>query len=492
MKNDPFTYEEMSPVKILIEKRNSIAECYDKLAAKRDKWIRRNKYYYNFTKKVLKHIVEPESRVLQIKCETGYYLNAVNPKFGMGIDFSSKMIEIAKKKYSHLNFGVRDLEDFSLSQSCSKPFDYILLNNCLGDVIDISKLFSNLKGHTKSRTRLVIMTYNRLWQPLLSLASFLRLKIKQPTQNWLSKNDLENLLYLSGYEIVKKIDIILFPKYFPIISFLLNNVIARLPLFKCLCLNNVFVVKKIKEQHNYSDYSVSIIIPCKNEKGNIKSAVDRIPKMGKHTEIIFCDDKSDDGTLEEVNHHIALNPDKDIKIVPGPGICKAKNVWAGFEVAKGDILMILDADLTVIPEELPYFFNAIVEGKGEFINGCRLVYPMNEKAMKFFNVLGNKFFSILFSFIMEQKIKDTLCGTKVLWREDYLRIKKYIGKWGYEDLWGDYDLLFGATKINLKVVDLPVHYFDRTYGDTKMTRVINNGFRMLRISINALFKLRFY
>ena len=152
--------------------------------------------------------------------------------------------------------------------------------------------------------------------------------------------------------------------------------------------------------------------------------------------------------------------------------------------------MILDADLTVIPEELPLFFNAIVEGRGEFINGSRLVYPMNENSMKFFNVIGNKFFSLLFSYILDQKVKDTLCGTKVMWRKDYFRIKKFIGKWGTEDLWGDYDLLFGAAKINLKIIDLPIHYFDRVYGKTKMTKVIKNGVRMLKISIAALFKLK--
>lgn len=472
---------------ILDERRKFITECYDKVASQRDKWIKKNSYYYKHIKRVLGFIIEPQSSVLQIKCETGYHLDAVNPKFGLGIDYSAKMVEVARSKYPHLNFEVQDLENIKTS----KKFDYILLAHTLGDIIDVQKSLSNLKRATNSKTRVVIVGYNRLWQPILNLATFLKLKIKQPTQNWLSINDIENLLHLTGYEIVKRFHIILFPKYIPIISNFLNNIVARLPIAKTLCLNYVLVAKKITNRTNYSDYSVSVIVPCKNEKGNIENAVRRIPAMGKHTEIIFCDDKSEDGTAAEVLRVIQCYPDKDIKLFYGPGICKATNVWTGFEKAQGDILMILDADLTVIPEELPYFFKAIVEGKGEFINGSRLVYPLQGNAMKFFNVVGNKLFSLLFSYIMGQKIKDTLCGTKVLWREDYFRIKKYIGQWGIKDLWGDYDLLFGATKLSLKVIDLPVHYFDRTYGQTKMTNVVSNGLRMLKISLAALRRLRF-
>ncbi len=263
---------------------------------------------------------------------------------------------------------------------------------------------------------------------------------------------MEDFFRLTGYETVKSFNLVFFPKYIPLISSLLNKIIARLPLFKYLCFHYVNVARKISDRRNYSDYSVSVIIPCKNEKGNIENAARRIPDMGRHTEIMFCDDKSDDGTAEEIRRVKKYFHNRDIKFVQGPGVCKAKNVWAGFETAECDILMILDADLTVIPEELPYFFNSIVEGKGDFINGSRLVYPMHENAMTFKNVIGNYFFSLLFSYILNQNIKDTLCGTKVLWRDDYYRLKKYIGFWGIDDLWGDYDLLFGATKINLKII----------------------------------------
>jgi glycosyltransferase involved in cell wall biosynthesis len=232
-----------------------------------------------------------------------------------------------------------------------------------------------------------------------------------------------------------------------------------------------------------------VIIPCRNERGNVQSAVERIPSMGKHTEILFCDDKSTDGTGEEVLRMQSLYPEKDIRLIQGPGICKAENVWTGFRAARGDVLMILDADLSVMPEELPMFVRALLNGRGDFVNGSRLIYPMQQGAMKFANMIGNKFFGFVFSFLLDQRIKDTLCGTKVLWRKDWARIEKNLGSWGIKDLWGDYELLFGASKLHLEIVEMPVHYQERIYGVTKMTKVFSNGMRMLRISWHAWFRL---
>ena len=247
----------------------------------------------------------------------------------------------------------------------------------------------------------------------------------------------------------------------------------------------VLVSRPITPPRDPTEVGVSVIIPCKNEEGNIESAVQRIPQMGRHTEIIFCDDKSTDGTADQVRRMQKRCPDRDIKLVEGPGICKADNVWAGFDAAQQDVLMILDADLTVMPEELPLFFHALAQGKGEFINGTRLVYPMQKMAMRTGNMVGNSFFSRFFTLILGQPIRDTLCGTKVLWRSDWRRIKPLIGAWGVKDRWGDYELIFGAAKRHLKIHDLPVHYQERIYGSTKMVRVFCNGMNMLRMSLNA-------
>jgi glycosyltransferase involved in cell wall biosynthesis len=321
------------------------------------------------------------------------------------------------------------------------------------------------------------------------LAERLKLKAPQSMHNWISAYDINNLLELSNFEPLQNRTIILFPYNIPGLSYLLNRFFAKLPISRFFTMQRLNIARPLFD--NSKEYSVSVVIPCKNEAGNIEDAVKRIPQLGSHTEIIFGDDKSTDGTPDIVREMIARYPEKDIKLVNSPGVSKAMNVWTCFDHATCDILMILDADLTVIPEELPYFYEAIARRKGEFINGSRLVYPMHKGAMRLFNVVGNKFFSIAFTYILETKIKDTLCGTKVLWRNDYEHIKKLRGSWGINDRWCDYELIFGAAKRHLKIVDMPVHYMERTYGETKMTNRIKNGRIMLRMCWAALKKIKF-
>jgi len=485
--NEEGIIKAQSPIDFLLQRKKFIAESYDKIAQIRDNWIKKNRYYYNYLKKILNFIVEPNSKVLQIKCETGFFLNAVAPSEGLGVDSSGQMVELASKKYPSLKFKNGDIENIAINDK----YDYVLLIHALNEIVDVQAMLENFKCVAKRQTRFVIVGYNKLWEPAIKLAEKFGIKINQPAPNWLSANDVKNFLHLSGYETIKEYKNILLPKKIPLISTLINGLIAKFPLVNNLCLIYTIVARCIIPLEKPGP-SVSIIIPCKNEKGNIQTSVERIPNMGSHTEIIFGDDKSTDGTSDEIRRVMKLYPEKEIKLYEGPGVCKADNVWAGLKKATGDILMILDADLTVLPEELPKFYRAIIEGKGEFINGSRLVYPIAERSMKMSNLFGNKIFSILFSYILNQRVKDTLCGTKVFWREDYKRISRYIGTWGIKDRWGDYDLLFGATKINLKIIDLPIHYFERTYGETKMTNTISNGFRMLWISMAAFVKLRVF
>jgi glycosyltransferase involved in cell wall biosynthesis len=255
-------------------------------------------------------------------------------------------------------------------------------------------------------------------------------------------------------------------------------------------MTEVVVARPLLPPLSKKDVSVSVIIPCKDEKENVEAAVRRMPELGRETEIIFCDDQSTDGTADETVRVRASYPHKDVSLKKGPGICKSKNVWTGFDAATCDILMILDADLTTMPEELSYFLDVIASGQAEFVNGSRLVYPVPKGAMNTANMLGNKFFSVAFTYLLGQRVKDTLCGTKVLWRSDWERIKPMIGSWGIEDRWGDYELLFGAAKLNLKILDLPVHYQERIYGSTKMTKVFRNGLVMLKMCWHGFLKLK--
>lgn len=472
-------------VAALDARRDAIKRHQGQVASIRDRWISKNRYYYSNIVRALRFIVEPGRRVLSLRCETGFLLNALQPARGLGVELSPEMTKIAQKHYPHLEFMTADPEQFLLQDK----FDYILFSD-LNDTVDALRALRRVSEGCEPHSRLILYTYNHLWQPMNNLAEFLRIKMPLTEQNWLSEGDLRGLLAMADFDWLRTYRVVLLPKSIPAFSNFLNYFVARLPGINRLCMINVVVARPVPKPRNPAAVSVSVIIPCKNEKGNIEAAVRRIPDMGRHTEIIFCDDKSTDGTAEEVRRMQVKYPQRDIKLVAGPGICKAENVWTGFDAARGDVLMILDADLAVMPEELPYFFDALVQGKGEFINGSRMVYPMQRMAMKFANMLGNKFFGLIFSYLLGQTIKDTLCGTKVIWRSDWERIKPQLGSWGVLDRWGDYELLFAATRLHLKIIDLPVHYQERVYGTTKMVRVFQNGLILLRMCLAGFRKLK--
>ena len=448
----------------------------DAIAARRDEWINSNGYFYDRIKRLLQFIVEPGKRVLDVRCETGHLLASVMPSEGVGVEIGAAMVAQAQQQHPILRFVQAEPEELHLNEH----FDYIIFNHIF-DTVDILQAFARLREHCTSETRMVIMNYNQLWEPILEAAGKIGLRAPFVEPNWVSENDVLGFLKLAGFRAVRTYRLILFPKWIPLLSALFNDVIARMPILRRLCLMQITVARPIPQPIDERDVTVSVVVPCRNEAGNIQEAAERIPIMGRGTEILFCDDNSTDGTAAEVQRMQPLYPDKNIRLLQGPGICKGENVWTGFRAARGDVLMILDADLSVMPEELPMFLRALASCEGEFVNGSRLVYPVQQHAMKFTNMVGNKFFARVFSFLLDQRIKDTLCGTKVLWRKDWTRMEPNLGTWGIKDLWGDYELLFGATKLHLEIVEMPVHYQERIFGVTKMSRVFSNGLRMLAI-----------
>jgi SAM-dependent methyltransferase len=466
-------------------RREVIRQIQAKVTPVRARWIANNRYFYDAIRRILRFIIESDRKVLSVRCQTGFLLDSVDPAHGVGVEVSQEMVELARKTHPRFEFIQDDPEDLEVVET----FDYVLFDQ-VSDTIDVLEALRKLKSACDNRTRLVIYTYNHFWRPIIHAAEFLGLKVPMTEQNWLSEEDLRNLLTLAGFEWLRTYRTVLCPKWIPLVSEFLNRLVTRIPVIDRLCMINILVARPAPRPRDPDSVSVSVIVPCKNERGNIESAVRRIPDMGSHTEILFCDDQSTDGTADEVRRMQRAYPDRDIRLIDGPGICKAENVWTGFRAARGDVLMILDADLTVIPEELPAFFRALVEGRGEFINGSRLVYPMQKGAMKPANMVGNKFFSLAFSYLLGQTIKDTLCGTKVLWRTDWERIEPMLGSWGVADRWGDYELLFGAAKLHLRIVDMPVHYQERIYGTTKMVKVFRNGLIMLRMCLASFLKLK--
>src|SRR5215470_10470893 len=475
----------------LDQRRERTRDHLAKIAGRRETWINRNRYYYELLNRLLRFLVEPQKQVLSVRCDIGNLLAVVRPTKGKGIDISSEIVAIARQRNPSFEFAVAfpDREEFQQVFTPEEKFDYILFND-IGDTVDVLQALRNLKPLCQRDTRVLVITYNHLWEPLVTFAEWTGMKVPRTEQNWLSTLDIANLLKLAGFEALETHRIVILPKYVPLVSSFLNRFCARLPLLKRFCMTQVVVGRLLPPPVPKEELSVSVIVPCKDEKGNIEDAAQRIPQLGRQTEIIFCDDQSTDGTAEELLRVQSLYRDKDIRLERGPGVSKSRNVWTGFDAATGDILMILDADLTTIPEELPYFVDVIASGQAEFVNGSRLVYPVPKGAMTTANMLGNKFFSITFTYLLGQRVKDTLCGTKVLWRSDWERIKPMLGTWGVEDRWGDYELLFGAAKLNLKILDLPVHYQDRIYGSTKMTRVFQNGLIMLKMCWHGFLKLK--
>jgi SAM-dependent methyltransferase len=455
---------------------------YDSRAAQRPR--ENERCYHQLLKKYFAFLVPPGARVLEVGCGLGDLLASVQPARGVGIDFSPAIIELARPRHPELEFHVADAGAFS----CNEQFDYLLLSDLVNDLPDVQAVLTHLRQVAHPRTRLVINFFNHIWHPILFAAE--RCGAKAPTllQNWLSSADMVNLLHLAGWEVIKMETRMLWPLRTPIWERLMNRWLA--PWFRHFGLS-VFLVARLKPQvASQQQYRCSVVVPARNEAGNIEAVVQRMPEMGLGTEIIFVEGHSQDSTWREIHRVAAQYPSRDIKVLKQQSKGKGGAVREAFAAATGDLLFILDADLTVPPEQLPKFYEAARSGAAEFVNGVRLVYPMEDQAMRFLNMVANKGFSLAFSWLLGQAIKDTLCGTKVLFRADYEAIARQRSYFGDFDPFGDFDLLFGAAKLNLRMVDLPIRYQARTYGTTNIQRW-RHGWLLLRMTLFAARRLKF-
>jgi ubiquinone/menaquinone biosynthesis C-methylase UbiE len=470
---------------------------FDAIALKLDWWAQRNHYYYRDIDRLHQFLIPTGSKVLEIGCGTGNLLANIAPDLGVGIDISSVVINLAQTKYPHLHFYCLNAENIDLEIREKYPlldtkFDYIILSEVLGNLTNIQRVMERLQQICHPQTKVIISFHNFLWEPILHIAECIGQRRPQAPQSWLSMNDVINLLNITGYQPVKIGRRFLLPKYIPIVSNFINRYLSPLPIVNHLSLTNYIVARQqMTRRYTANDYTVSVIIPARNEAGNIAAAIDRLPQLGKHTEVIFVEGHSQDNTWEQIQTvEREYRGDFKIQAFQQSGKGKGDAVRLGFERATGDILIILDADLTVQPEELVNFVGAIVNGSGEFINGSRLVYPYSPAAMPWLNTLANKFFALVFSFLLGQNIKDTLCGTKVLWRDDYLRIVANRSYFGDFDPFGDFDLLFGAAKLNLHIVEVPVRYQPRTYGASNIAHV-REGLILIKMCLYAAQKIKF-
>jgi SAM-dependent methyltransferase/glycosyltransferase involved in cell wall biosynthesis len=467
----------------MIEKQRMIAH-FDRIAPERPGWYRRNRMYGDQIVEICRPFLNPDSRVLELGCSTGDLLNQLKPGYGVGVDISPRSIEIARAQYPHLRFVVADAENLPEGAEFDHSFDVIIMSDLVGYVEDVQGLLEKLKPLTHPATRLIITHWNWLWKPILSIAEGLKLKAPDLNMrhNWISPVSLGEFLRLANYDVVQVSSGLLLPYDIPVFTPTVNS-LSYAPLLNRFALLRAVVARPGRLPESEKPRSVTVVIPTRNEAGNIEAAVKRTPEMGSHTELLFIDGNSTDGTVEKIHEMIAAYPERDIKFMPQvppadpdaatpPNLMlklgKGDAVRKAFAAAKGDIVMILDSDLTMPPEELPRFYDALVTGKGRFINGTRLIYPQEQESMPLLNKIGNVFFSILFTWLLDQQITDTLCGTKALWKSDYDQIAANRAYFGDFDPFGDFDLLFGAARLGLPIVEVPVHYGARTYGDSKV------------------------
>jgi len=471
-----------------LNRKKQIQQKSDELAKNRDKWIKKNNYFYSNDHSYMQFLVGEGKRVLELGCGTGQLLNKLIPSYGVGVDLSANMVSIAQQNYPNLEFIQGDLEDENLISSLQGPFDFIILSDTIGYLDDCENAFAGLHSLCTPDTRLIISYYSWRWQPILTLGEKIGLKMPSVEMNWLSTEDTMGFLQLADFEPVKREWRQLVPRSLFGLGLLINRFIGTLPLIRRFSLRNYLVARPVRDV-KLRQASTTVLIPCRNEKGNIENAVKRLPDFCEDLEILYVEGNSQDGTLDEIHRVIEAYPDKDIKVLVQDGKGKGDAVRKGFDHARGDILMILDADLTVPPEDLPKFYKAISSGKGEYINGTRLVYPMDDQAMRFLNFWANRTFSVLFTWLLNQRFTDTLCGTKVLTKKNYEKIVANRSYFGDFDPFGDFDLIFGATKLNLKVVEVPIRYAAREYGETQISR-FRHGWLLLKMVLFAYKKLK--
>jgi len=446
-------------------------------------------YYRRRLAQVYRAFVAPGCRVLEVGSGLGDLLANLNATEAVGVDFSREMVDRAAARHPEIRFICADAH--RLNQAVDGHFDLIILSDLVNDLWDVQEVLEQVARVSTPRTRLVLNFYSRLWEPVLAVAD--RLGLAKPTlqQNWFTVDDVINLIQLTGFEPIRHSEEILWPIDMPVLAPLANRYLVKIWPFRWLALTNVLLARPRAQDRGGAAPVVSVIVPARNEAGNIPQVFDRVPEMGGGTEIVFVEGHSKDDTLAAIQQEIAAHPERRCLALQQTGVGKGDAVRLGFAKASGDVLMILDADLTVPPEDLPRFYEALASGHGEFINGVRLVYPLEGEAMRFFNFIANKLFGLTFSWLLGQPVKDTLCGTKVLWKSDYDLIAANRAHFGELDPFGDFDLLFGSARLGLKIVDLPIRYRARTYGTTNIQRW-RHGVLLFRMVLLAARRLKFW
>jgi SAM-dependent methyltransferase len=476
-------------LKLASERKRDLLDYYESNVEELDRWRQYNAAYHDDDRKFMQFLIPPGKRVLELGCGRGDLLAALNPSYGVGVDFSAVTIAKANARHPNLYFVLGDAEEPATLSSIEGPFDYIVIADTIAMFEDIDATLRLIHQLCAPSTRIIISYYSHLWEPVLKVAEAVGFRSKQPKINYIATADFLNLMDLADFEVISQEQRQLLPRRWLGLGPFINRYVAPLPGIRKLCLRTYLVGRPVRQ---FADrkLSASILIPCRNERGNIENAIQRMPRFGSAQEILFVEGNSSDGTFEECERvRDAYKDSWDIRVLKQDGKGKGDAVRKGFAAAKNDVLMILDADLTMPPEALPKFHAVIESGKAEFVNGTRLIYPMEEEAMRPLNFIANRFFAYLFTYLVNTRLTDTLCGTKVLMRKDYEMIARERAYFGNFDPFGDFDLIFGAAKQNLKIIETPIHYKARTFGETQISR-FRDGWLLLKMVWFAYRKLK--
>jgi SAM-dependent methyltransferase len=486
---DPAKPNENGPTKVSSRRKRELLDQFEASGGEQYQGGKFNAAYREGDRKFMQFLIPPGKRVLELGCGRGDLLAALAPSYGVGIDFSARTVAKARELYPALHFVLGDVEDPATLAPIEGPFDYIVIADTIGMFEDIDSTLNLVHHLCAPSTRIIIAYYSHLWEPILKLGEMFKLKSRQTQINYIATADFLNLMDLADFEVINQEQRQLIPLYWFGLGPLVNRFIAPLPGIRQLCLRTYIVGRPVRKFPDRK-FSVSIVIPCRNEKGNIESAIARMPRFGSSQEILFVEGNSSDGTFEECERvRDAYRGIWDIKVLKQDGKGKGDAVRKGFAAATGDVLMILDADLTMPPEALPKYHAVIETGKAEFVNGTRLIYPMEQDAMRPLNLMANRCFAYLFSYLVNTRLTDTLCGTKVLLRKDYEVLARERDYFGNFDPFGDFDLIFGAAKQNLKIIETPIHYKARTFGETQISR-FRDGWLLLKMVWFAYRKLK--
>ncbi len=456
---------------------------FDRLAAKREQDHKRFHLYYEDRRRWLDRIIPHDASVIEGGCGVGLTLAALSCQKKVGFDFSQQMIARAKERDATGTYFTDDL----LNITHDEKYEYVLLLDTVNYVADVQACLEQI--HTKlchERSRLIITYYNFFWFPIFAVGQWLGIKTRFPEQNWIRKNDIVNLLNLADFEVIQHGQRVLLPMGIPLLSKLCNAYLVHFPLFRSFALVKYIIARPLSVPRDVPNYSVTVLSAMRNEKGNVRKIVETMPIMGTRTELVFIEGHSTDGTWEELETvQREYRGPLTIRILKQQGTGKANALHEGMEASTGDIVLIYDGDFTVHPAELQKLYAALAAGKAEFVNASRLVYPMQKGAMRLLNLMGNKLFSMLFTWLFSQELADVLSPVKGMFRRNYAAVSTRF------DPFGDFDFFLGAGRSQLKMCEIPVHYLERSYGTTKIRR-FRHAWLLLNMCRKGAGELKWY